>query len=378
MSETKDKLPADKKHRPKPVESNVEQKSVSRPATDASGAFQRVAADPQSMPSPADILALQRTVGNTAVTEMLDRKDAGASSVEAKVETSLTPSPNSGHMTPSVQRHPVGSELKEKESQVADIEENTAESKKVASQQTPAPPSATRTTEKKQEEETAATTTGSAFTASYALSPGAMSLASAEKILQGSYGDLKKIVPGTVVILADQPACSAKYDEVCMAAGIKRSDGSDWKVGDCAIDDAAAGVTTEGFAWGGVVYVNGKTTLVTATAHEILHNNTGAAFRGKVGETFNEGVTETLARKALKDAGISVPGTTAYPTEVEYTKLLTDFVGFDVVEKAYFGTVQDLVDKFLLKGTGTWENLVSNADKLDKDEVIKSLTAKTT
>ncbi len=143
-----------------------------------------------------------------------------------------------------------------------------------------------------------------------------MSLASAQKILQGSLGGLKTIVPGTIEVLADQAACSRKYDEVCMADGITRPDGSPWAMGDCAKDDIAAGVQTEGFAWKGVVYVNGATTLVTATAHEILHNNADSGFRGKVGETFNEGTTEFLARDALKQVGVKVPSVTAYPEQV--------------------------------------------------------------
>lgn len=263
-----------------------------------------------------------------------------------------------GEAANSVQRHAEGAELPKKDDQVAEIatKENLA-------------PAATRRGDKKK-----AKKAGGEFEETQKLTPGAMSLSAAEKILQGSYGGLKKIVPGTVVVLADQAACSAKYDEVCIADGIARPDGSEWSAGDNAIDDAAAGVTTEGFAWKGVVYVNGKTTIVTATAHEILHNNTEPKFRGKAGETFNEGVTETLARASLKDGGISVPGTTAYPTQVALTKKLIDFVGLDVVKKAYFDDVQKLVDKFLSKGTGTWANLVSAAEALDATKVDAALT----
>ena len=336
-----------------------EKKDEKAAAPQPANALQRVNAAQDGEAQTADILALQSTLGNATTARVLTTR-------------------GSGPPTPGVQRHPQGTELPNKEDQVSEIGSSVAASQNVAAQDSPAPPAATRTAKVKGEEEAAATAEGTTFTAANKLSPGAMSLASAEKILQGSYGDFKKIVPGSVVILADQPACAAKYDEVCIAAGITRDDGSAWQAGDCAKDDAAAGVQTEGFAWEGVVYVNGKTTLVTATAHEILHNNTEPNFRAKVGETFNEGVTETLARKALTDAGITVPAVTAYPDQVKLTKLLVDFVGLDVVQNAYFKDVSGLVTAFTSKGTGTWENLVAKAEALDTTEVTKALTAKTT
>ena len=335
-----------------------DKKDENTAAPTTANALQRVATAQSGEARPADILALQGALGNATTARVLT-------------------SGSSGLRAPGVQRHPQGTELPNKEDQVSEIGSSVAASQNVAAQQSPAPPAATRTAKVKGEEEAAATAAGTAFTASNKLSPGAMSLASAEKILQGSYGDFKKIVPGSVVILADQPACAAKYDEVCIAAGVTRPDGSAWQAGDCAKDDAAAGVQTEGFAWEGVVYVNGQTTLVTATTHEILHNNTEPKFRAKVGETFNEGVTETLARKALADAGITVPAVTAYPDQVKLTKLLVDFVGIDVVQKAYFKDVEELVTAFTNKGTGTWSNLVAKAEALDTAEVTKALTART-
>jgi len=264
-----------------------------------------------------------------------------------------------------MQRHAVDTELPKVDAQKEEIEKKEK-----------AAPPATRTDAEAETETTAATDAGSAFAEKQKLTPGAMSLAAAEKILQGSFGDMKKIVPGTVVILADQAACSAKYDEVCMADGIKRPDGSAWAAGDCAKDDAAAGVTTEGFAWKGTVYVNGATTLVTATAHEILHNNVSAEFRSTVGETFNEGITEKLARTALTEAGITVPAVTAYPDEVEIAEKLIDFFGLEVVKAAYFGSALVLIFMFMVKGAGTWDELKTAAEALDKDKVDEALKGK--
>lgn len=289
--------------------------------------------------SPGQVLSFQHSVGNGVVARAMNRR---------------------------IQRHPEGKELPRAEEQIGEIE-NKAQ----------AAPEATRTKDEATTQVADAKKSGEAFQKQNKLSPGAMSLANAQKVLQGSYGGVKTIVPGSIVILADQPACCAKYDEVCMADKIKRSDGTDWKKGDCAKDDAAAGVTTEGFAWKGIVYVNGKTTLVTATAHEILHNNVSAGFRGKVGETFNEGTTETLARNALTAAGVTVPAVTSYPDQVKLTAKLQGVVGLPVLCDAYFSDPDKLIKKFEeLKGAGTWATLKGHAEALNVAEFDKAIAAK--
>ncbi|MEO8541433.1 MAG: hypothetical protein ABI577_16945 [bacterium] len=283
-------------------------------------------------PASNQVRAVQRLAGNRAASNLISR-------------TSLL-----------VQRHPPGAELPAKGTQVEEI----ALKKQMK-------PEATRTKTQETTQVGAATAEGKAFQKKQKLTPGAMSLASAQKILQGAFGGVKDIVPGTVEVLADQPACAAKYDEVCIAAGIVRDDGNLWAAGDCAKDDAAAGVLTEGFAWQGVVYVNGQTTLVTATAHEILHNNAQGTFRDKMGETFNEGFTELLARKALSMAGVTVPSVTAYPDQVKFTLRLQNLVGQPIMADAYFGNPDTVIAKVNeLKGAGTFDTLKTHAEALDE------------
>lgn len=214
------------------------------------------------------------------------------------------------------------------------------------------------------------------FTRAQLLTPGAMSLSAAQRILQRSFGGLKKIVPGAVEVLENQRACARKYDEVCMKAHFKREDGADWKPGDCDRDDRAAGVKTEGFAWRGVVYVNGATPLVTATAHEILHNNATPRFREKMGEALNEGVTETLARQAIRDAGIKVPTVTAYPKEVRLATALMERLGKDTVRKGYFLDVNAMLSAFRTKSKASWGAVVGAANKLNVERVKQLLRAK--
>jgi hypothetical protein len=308
-------------------------------------------------PNPRQLMAMQRLAGNRAVARGVAQRQSA---------------------TAVLQRHTEGTELPNKEAQIGEIQEK--EQADPVADQTAAPamaPEATRTKAETKSQKKDAKATGTAFKKQQKLTPGAMSLAGAQKILQGQFGGTKDIVPGTIVMLANQAACSAKYDEVCMASGVKRPDGSDWAAGDCAKDDAAAGVQTEGFAWAGVVYVNGETTLVTATAHEILHNNTAPAYRGAVGETINEGTTEIFARRALKSAGVKVPSVTAYPDQVRMTEKLEKLVGGATLVNAYFSGPATLVDKFEeLKGVGTWANLKLQAEALDERKFKKALSAK--
>lgn len=313
------------------------------------------------MPSKPEAAEAAPATGLDARIEILRHSLGNAAFARLMASDARTPL-----ATARIQRHPLGEELPNKDADVAEIADKEAAE----------PSAATRSEAEEKEQKKAATAEGADFVKSQKVTPGAMSLSAAEKILQGSYGGFKKIVPGKIEILKDAAALSEKYDEIQMARGVKRPDGSAWKKGDNAKDDAAAGVVTQGFASNGVVYVNGATSLVTTTAHEILHNNTEPKFRARAGETFNEGVTETLARKALTDAGIPVPATTAYPTQVEITKKLTDVVGLEVVEKAYFGDVEGLVTAYEKATSKTWADLKAAAEGLDKTKVDEAMKPK--
>ena len=95
-----------------------------------------------------------------------------------------------------------------------------------------------------------------------------------------------------------------------------------------------------------MVYVNGQTTLTSAMAHEMLHMNTHEDFRGKVGETINEGSTEHLALKSLSEAGVPMSTGVAYPDEVAIVRRLIDIVGERVLINAYFNGPDILVTEY--------------------------------
>lgn len=75
------------------------------------------------------------------------------------------------------------------------------------------------------------------------------------------------------------------------------------------------GGVLNGFAHGGVNYINIDAADVTTTPHEMLHNNTAADWTGVVGSPFNEGATEYLEQYALRVGKIPNAVMTHYPNE---------------------------------------------------------------
>jgi hypothetical protein len=201
------------------------------------------------------------------------------------------------------------------------------------------------------------------------LSPGAVGLSAAGAILRRSYSRVTKIAPGTVVILSSQQACANRYDAACIAAGVTRPDGTSWQSGDCDRDDADTGVVTQGFAWNGVVYVSAESMVVPTTQHEMLHTNDGSDFPSRVGGILSEGITELLTLQSLRQAGIRMPGATAYPLEVRIASLLAAKLGIDVIKRAYFEDVDVLVKAYLKKVPSTWEELLAATRTRDSGKV---------
>jgi hypothetical protein len=186
-----------------------------------------------------------------------------------------------------------------------------------------------------------------------------MSLATAQTVLQNTYGTIHQIVPGSIVLLNGRPALWARYDQA--AAGAMNTHVNPprlWQPG-----DAQQFIPTlEGFADHGTVFVNQNTPLVTATAHEMLHNNTAAGFRSRMGESINEGTTEYLAIKALNAAGVATPsGSTAYPNEVALVTALINLIGENPLKQAYFNggnNIQSVIgDVDIGQGAGTFATM---------------------
>lgn len=192
----------------------------------------------------------------------------------------------------------------------------------------------------------------------------AMALATAEAALSRSYGRIRRIVTVPVTIL-DHAGILRAYDDDCIRRGVRYTDPRTGVTREWRRGDADPGI--EGFALtdSSRIYVQSDTTLPTATAHELLHANTAADFRGAVGEAINEGTTEHLAIKALTAAGLPTMGPTgaqAYPGQVTAVQQLIRVVGEDTLIEAYFNGAATLVSAYealmphtfaALRGSGT-------------------------
>lgn len=182
----------------------------------------------------------------------------------------------------------------------------------------------------------------------------AMSLSQAQTVLQATYGRVHTIVPGNIVILANRAAIQVQYDTVNLGRlNTYAHPPRPWQTGDAVTYLP----TLEGFADNGTVYVNQQTPLMTATAHEMLHLNTGPGFRSRMGEQFNEGSTENFAIEALTAQNVAF-SETAYPSEVDLVKTLIQLVGEDMLLNAYFNggsAIDDLIKKVeISQGVGTF------------------------
>ena len=188
--------------------------------------------------------------------------------------------------------------------------------------------------------------------------PAYLDLAAAEDVLSKAYGDVHKITPGKIEFFENDAAILDKYDEVCIAGGIKYSDAKTperpWKKGDAKRKNPLG---LRGFAWGDASYINKSAAVSTTTPHEMLHLNTSKEFDAGTSSALDEGCTQWLANKALEKAKIPLPKNPSYVEETEVADTLVALVGEELVKKAYFkGEMLALtkeVDDIL--GAGTFE-----------------------
>jgi hypothetical protein len=324
-------------------------------ATTASAALRELAADPSAgrlglaAQRIDGVSALQRTVGNVAVGRML-----------------------------SVQRHPEGAGLTiDPEAAVSDAQSETPApaTESVAEAQAGLPgveaaPAPEATGGEAATE--SAPATGAGVTpeaedpkkvAPKPAKPAYLDLATAKTVLEKTYGKTYTISTGKIELLEDKEAIWKKYDEVAIGDKV-----AGWKEGD-AKTRYPLGINGFYDKTGGTSYVNKASALATTTPHEMLHANTAANFRSSVGETLNEGVTQWLCVKALKDSSITVPTALPYADEVGVAQALIDLVGESMVQEAYFKggdattKLTGEVDK--KQGAGEFAKVKSEGDKKD-------------
>jgi hypothetical protein len=210
--------------------------------------------------------------------------------------------------------------------------------------------------------------------------PKTMDAATAQTALQNAYGSVHSITTFTIVWLKNQADAWAQYDKQNLGLmNPNTTPPSPWKKGDAK--KLLPGLQGWADAPNSKVYLLKRSSLPTATAHEMLHMNTAADFRSTCGEAINEGTTEHLALKALKAAGVATSGSgvaVAYPDQVKMVQKLLGIVGEPALISAYFNGAQKLVDAVdALEGPGSFAKLkgagnlaTGHADAILKDKTF--------
>jgi len=131
-----------------------------------------------------------------------------------------------------------------------------------------------------------------------------------KQILQDAFGSYKTITEGTVEVL-EQAKFQEAYDKIY---GTSQYSWDKWV--------KPIHGNLNGFAYGGVNYINKAMANTGTVPHEMLHNNAAADWRPFVGSQFDEGSTDVLKQAALKKAGLTSPN--SYPDQISCVQAFLD------------------------------------------------------
>ncbi|MFO0747350.1 MAG: hypothetical protein U1F43_17035 [Myxococcota bacterium] len=130
-----------------------------------------------------------------------------------------------------------------------------------------------------------------------------MSKDASRALLDGAFGSYKKISAGNVRVLPEADFRKS-YDDIYGSTNYAWAKYVVPRYG-----------SLNGFAYGGVNYINQDRADVTTTPHEMLHSNTAPDFINVVGNPFTEGTTEYLEQYALRVGKVPSSAMSHYPEE---------------------------------------------------------------
>lgn len=197
----------------------------------------------------------------------------------------------------------------------------------------------------------------------------------AEKILGDAFGKRKGM--GGQVQFLDDAALRAKHDEMQIRLGRNNKWDQPWTMGDNArtfrdffgFADQAGGTVYVLTISGGGGAMDGTDQLATVV-HELLHVNAAGDWAGAVGGAIDEGVTETLTKKACSAAGVTAKE--AYAGQIAFADKLAKVVGQGTLESAYFGGASVLRAAFdAVQGDGAWDRF-SRATGEKKESMLSA------
>jgi len=189
----------------------------------------------------------------------------------------------------------------------------------------------------------------------------------AQKILTDSFGDLKTIEQGNVIVL-DKASFIAAWDAIYAPA----------KKWDPYVIQTYGGL--EGFRHGDKQYINkdSRSVSLATVVHEMLHKNAASDFLSSMGSAINEGVTELLSLEACTKAGFTT-GNNSYPSQ---TNIINAIMGagldWETIKTAYFkGGAQMKIAYWIgANCQGTWSEIYRLLEAGDFDAAKTKLRQK--
>jgi hypothetical protein len=125
----------------------------------------------------------------------------------------------------------------------------------------------------------------------------------------------------------------------------------------------------------GTNFINKDVGSVDVVPHEMLHNNTSADWTPFAGSELDEGTTEYLTIKAVKEAGYTASH--SYPSQEGVVQELVSMTSEDLVMAAYFnGKTGPLKAEMEKKCKGTWEKFKAAMQAKDWAKAKGYLAAK--
>jgi hypothetical protein len=165
--------------------------------------------------------------------------------------------------------------------------------------------------------------------------------------IKKAYGGLIK-QEAKIVEVKGLSAMQTQYDQAMIRQGkvfVENDEETPWAPGDAArhpnISRDLAGFNDPST---GQIYIDTekKADEQTATiAHEMLHANSSGEILSVLGRGVDEGITETLTKKAFEKAGYSAPGG-YYAGEMAFVSALSSMFGENTIMYSYFNGVASL------------------------------------
>ena len=173
-------------------------------------------------------------------------------------------------------------------------------------------------------------------------------------LLNAAFKDYKAISKGDVQVL-EQAEFQKAYDKI-------------YGSGEYAWDKYVKPKwgNLNGFAYGGVNYINKAHANTGTVPHEMLHNNAASDWRDFVGNQFDEGATDYLKQFALKKSGLTSPNSYEAQLSVVHAYMATGVAEEQLFTAYLKGGAPTIVGKWVDEHcAGSWADVKAASQAQD-------------